>query len=279
MARKSIETLYDTLFNMRAAMEDICQDATSLVNDVAEYGGELNRVLREQMNKYFIPSITNLIKDEKTPGSIIGLIRFMDSLPLAMTRVNATVDSVEPIVPDNANIQAPAQKTVDDVPRNASFSNRSAVEPQPQTVRPEEVHESRVKKNSRLQEAIDRGDVAKGYKPDPKHPHMIDALLADEEQPINESKEDCHDDNCKYTVVRHSTIGSSLGEDIANLEDQVVAEFDCKEEAEKRADALNRTVLPEERKLFGTKYEVGTKCLTEIEPKHFDIKKAIRDAK
>ena len=78
MAKKSIESLYDVLFNMRKLMEDLVQNATGLVNDVNDYGGELNRVVKEQMQKYYIPAIQNLTKDENTPGSIIGIIRFME---------------------------------------------------------------------------------------------------------------------------------------------------------------------------------------------------------
>ena len=124
MARKNIEALYDILFTMRSSMEEICQDAESLLNDVSEYGGELNRVLKEQLSKYFIPGLTKLIKDENTPGSIIGLIRFMDSLPLAMTRVEPSVENVAPVVPQNANIDRPVNSEVDTLPANASYQNQ-----------------------------------------------------------------------------------------------------------------------------------------------------------
>lgn len=124
MARKNIEALYDVLFTMRSNLEDIVQDAEGLLNDVAEYGGEMNRVLKEQLSKYFIPGLTALIKDEKTPGSIIGIIRFMDSLPLAMTRVEPSVENVAPVVPQNASIDRPVNSAVDTLPQNASYQNQ-----------------------------------------------------------------------------------------------------------------------------------------------------------
>jgi len=124
MARKNIEALYDVLFTMRSNLEEVCQDAEGLLNDVSEYGGELNRVLKEQLSKYFIPGLQKLIKDEQTPGSIIGLIRFMDSLPLAMTRVEPSVENVAPVVPETAaNIDRPANSEVDTLPANASYAN------------------------------------------------------------------------------------------------------------------------------------------------------------
>ena len=129
MARKNIEALYDVLFTMRSNLEDIVQDAEGLLNDVSEYGGEMNRVLKEQLSKYFIPGINALIKDEKTPGSIIGIIRFMDSLPLAMTRVEPSIENVAPVVPQNTSIDRPVNSEVDKLPANASYAN--PVEEQP----------------------------------------------------------------------------------------------------------------------------------------------------
>lgn len=120
MARKSIESLYDVLFNMRKVLEDLVQDANGLVNDVNDYGGELGRVVKEQMVKYFIPSVEGLTKDENTPGSIIGIIRFMDSLPLAMTRVEPQVEQVAPAEQPQAQIQNPAGE---EIPANTSFAN------------------------------------------------------------------------------------------------------------------------------------------------------------
>ena len=126
MAKKSIESLYDVLFNMRKIMEDLVQNATGLVNDVNDYGGELNRVVKEQMQKYYIPAIQNLTKDENTPGSIIGIIRFMDSLPLAMTRVEPQVEQVAPVEQPNANIDMPVQSSAtpeEAIPLNTSYEN------------------------------------------------------------------------------------------------------------------------------------------------------------
>lgn len=213
MAKKSIESLYDVLFNMRKLMEDLVQNASGLVNDVNDYGGELNRVIKEQMQKYYIPSIQKLVRDENTPGSIIGIIRFMDSLPLAMTRVEPQVEQLAPIAQPNANINSPAEAPVDDnIPPNTSYNN-----PVP------------------------------GASPEsPAEPIIRESIT-------------------KYSVLRKSNKESSLGEELSNLEDQEVCEFNTIEEAEERCDLLNKCVLPEEKDLFGTEYvvekkEICTEC-------------------
>ena len=159
MAKKNIETLYDTLFNMRAAMEDILQNAEGFVNDVSEYGGELNRVCKEQMSKYFIPEVTKLIKDENTPGSIVGLIRFMDSLPLAMTRVEPSVENIAPVVPDNANVDEPAVSKVDALPQNASFANKPAPVVNESL---DKIKESSVDYKAAFQKLVDGLDITSG---------------------------------------------------------------------------------------------------------------------
>lgn len=65
-----------------------------------------------------------------------------------------------------------------------------------------------------------------------------------------------------YQVKRTSTMGSPLGEDIAKLEDHVVYEFDTKDEAEDKAKALNDTVSPSEKELFGTEYKVEKRVIS-----------------
>lgn len=159
MAKKNIETLYDTLFNMRATMEDILQNAEGFVNDVSEYGGELNRVCKEQMSKYFIPGVTKLIKDESTPGSIVGLIRFMDSLPLAMTRVEPSVENIAPVVPENANVNEPAVSKVDALPQNASFANKPAPVVNESL---DKIKESSIDYRAAFQKLVDGLDITNG---------------------------------------------------------------------------------------------------------------------
>lgn len=60
----------------------------------------------------------------------------------------------------------------------------------------------------------------------------------------------------RYQVIRTSSIKSALGETRANPKDLVVFEFKNKEAAEAKAEALNKTVLPEEKDFLGTEYSV-----------------------
>lgn len=83
--------------------------------------------------------------------------------------------------------------------------------------------------------------------------------LDDENHALTEAKEEKEEDDGKpgiYQVRRISGIGSSLGEDVSNVEPQVVCEFDTKEDAEERRDELEATILPEEKELLGTSYDV-----------------------
>ena len=68
-----------------------------------------------------------------------------------------------------------------------------------------------------------------------------------------------------WQILRKSGIGSSLGEDVANVEPQVVCEFKTKEEAEERLKVLEDSVLPEEKELLGVSYELSKLPLVSIE--------------
>lgn len=80
--------------------------------------------------------------------------------------------------------------------------------------------------------------------------------LDDDNVAMTESKEEDDGKPGIYQVRRISGIGSSLGEEISNIEPQVVCEFDTKEEAEERKAELEASVLPEEKELLGTSYEI-----------------------
>ena len=71
----------------------------------------------------------------------------------------------------------------------------------------------------------------------------------------------------KYRVVRSSSVGSTLDEDLAKIEPVVVAEYDTEEEAKEVADKLNTTVDGEEKDLLGTEYSVECKEFNEEEQK------------
>ena len=67
----------------------------------------------------------------------------------------------------------------------------------------------------------------------------------------------------KYRVIRSSSVGSTLDEDLAKIEPVVVAEYDTEEEAKEVADKLNATIDGEEKDLLGTEYSVECKEFNE----------------
>ena len=56
--------------------------------------------------------------------------------------------------------------------------------------------------------------------------------------------------------MRCSDIVSDLSQASSRIKDQVVSEFDNKEEAEERAEILNKSVTPAEKELLKVSYKV-----------------------
>ena len=223
MAKQSIESMYDLMFSMRSKLEDILQDAQELTAAAKTYGGEISRVMVEQMSKYFAPAIKKLIDDEKTPGSMIGVIRFLDSVPLSYTRIEPSMEEiVAPETPEEPDFREPAGTSeIDNIPNRASFANPEGVE---EAAAP--VAESVKIKKSTLQEEKNKQEGIK-----------------------------------VYSIVRSSNMGSHLGDDVANIEDHVVGDFNTEEEANVKCEALNASLTPAEKELFGTEYKVEERFL------------------
>lgn len=123
---KNVEKIYSDLFKLRSDLEDIVEKAQSIVASSRDFPGMINKVITEQMTKYFIPSIQKFSDDIKTPGSISGVVKFLDAVPLALTREKEPVSPVDPTVPDNLNIETPAGSSnisdIDALPQNISYA-------------------------------------------------------------------------------------------------------------------------------------------------------------
>lgn len=232
MAKQSIESMYDLMFNMRTKMEDLLQDAQELTASAKTYGGEISRVIVEQMSKYYAPVLKKLIDDENTPGSMIGVIRFLDSVPLSYTRIEPSMDDiVAPENPEEPDFRNPAGMTeVDALPNRASFANPEGVV--------DEVDETQPTVN-----------------PMPESLKILKSRLKEEKEKSEGVK--------VYSVVRSSTMGSHLGEEVAPLEDQIVSDYNTEEEAEEKASKLNDSLAPSEKELFGTEYKVKERYILE----------------
>lgn len=127
MPKRNIDDIYTSLQNMMGSLDDIMERAKELVQTAGNFGGEIKRIIQEQMNKYFIPTINNLKEDENTPGCLKAQISFLDSLYLWQIRVEdepegSTTPNPEDMPQPDLNL--PASASVDntaDIPQNASY--------------------------------------------------------------------------------------------------------------------------------------------------------------
>lgn len=94
--KKSIEELYKAIFSIRESLQEAVSLAQEAVNISQQFGGEIPRVVTDQLNTYFIPTVAKFIDDEDTPGAMTPLVVFLDSVPLAMTREEPTPEEITP---------------------------------------------------------------------------------------------------------------------------------------------------------------------------------------
>ena len=334
MAEKNPNKLYDRIKTIKGSLESILSTVESiqgevkeLLADSADFGGVISKVFKEQLAKYFLPElekitgpVKSLAEGDRVPGSLKDLVVFLDSVPLAMVREEPSVTELaSPVVPENANIEAPVgeskvENEIDAIPENASY--QTGIE----TVEPEEAEIVESNKGGRapflkLREFLDwdKDEDQEKWRNSPQgkaegewwlnHCHIedenrfqdkgtwskIDAekslkqfgkIFIDDKtdkpvspgyaksliqtwgepkasEPLTEAKDEPQDGEIPlFQVIRTSSEGSLLGEDVANLEDTVVYEFDFEDDAKIKADELNSTVTPEEKELLGTEYKV-----------------------
>jgi len=237
MATKDPNRLFDLLDALRNNLESVVEDAKTLATEAGQFNGELNKVIKEQITKYFVPAIEKLINDDQTPGSVIGLEKFLGSVPLAMVREQPSEQDVPGnIMPEDVNLANPAGMTgngaaIDAIPQGASFKNPEGTAP---------VQESKETKFS--------GGPWK-TEGTSKEPNEIGRV---EYKTQDYTSNDMYFQE-KFAVVRTSKIKLSGSDE---FKEQCVAEFDDKESAEDKAKVLNETVSPEEKEMFGTEYKV-----------------------
>jgi hypothetical protein len=100
--KKSIEELYKAIFSIRESLQESVSLAQEAVNISQQFGGEIPRVITDQLNTYFIPVVSKYIDDDETPGAMTPLVVFLDSVPLAMTREEPQIEQITPTTPENA---------------------------------------------------------------------------------------------------------------------------------------------------------------------------------
>lgn len=259
---EGIKDLQDNLEAIKNLVGEVDSKIKEVLNDANDFGGVISRVFKEQLAGYFLPGVQkvaepldDLISNTDVPGSLKGLTVFLDSVPLAMIRQEPTISELaEPVVPKETELSEPVGSEIDELPANASYQHpvdnvvsqpeeteSGAVEPteselgvsepqrQPQ-VAPRPVEESVEKKAkdaayARFVEYKKKKDEEKGF--------------------IK-----------KYQVIRTTSVVPALGEAIANIDDDVIFEFDTKDEAVNKAKELDKLIYPEEKEMFGTEYKV-----------------------
>lgn len=241
---KNVESLYNLLSKMSEKLTDVVTDATELNQQAAQYGGEIARIISEQMNQYFIPSITKMVNDLETPGDLAGVVKFLDSCPLALVREEPAplTEVPQDIVPESAPVldnpvgtsQKPVENPVTELPHNVSYN----------TIKEPAVEEAPV-------EPVAAEAPAEELPMEPVEAPVMESVIREAEEEEVEAPQ-----AGIWKVIRQSKMAAAIGEDLANLDGQCVNEFNSEEEANANAAMLNDTVLPAEFELFGTEYVV-----------------------
>lgn len=275
--KESVEKIYNIIFDMRDKLLELNSKAGELVNSVAGYGGIISSIITDQINKYFITDITHLIDDKETPGSIIGLINFLDSVPLAMTREEP---KPEEIAPDSSNIEANLNTPPSsELPRNDSYTNRvESASDQDDTT---EDNPADLDKESPIKQPTSQpteplinpssynqkftSKQVQPSKPITESTKVNKTISINKPIPLKENYS-----YSKWVVIRETSMGSTLGKDVARPKDCVVWECDNEEDAKEKANSLNETVSPEEKNVFGTNY---------ITKQHEFLKSRVEDTK
>ena len=317
MAR-SIENIFTSLSSINDSLTKVIDQAKKMSADSSVFDGEIARVLGEQLNNYFIPTVTKLRDDESTPGSMIGLSQFLDSIPLAMARqgfssseynlpevdeaeVSTGIETPEGSAPIKQEEFTPDGDTampsavnneVDNLPRGISYANPEG--DQSEIRHPEEPvltesykFDSCIGKAANWDEfddcimsksdawfdrfcrAVDKYAKSTGNSSEDgaevfyKEIGLEAAKAIATEIDKRSNKAKITEAYNKYRVVRTSTMGTSLDEELAKVEPVVVAEYDTEEDAKAAAEKLNETVDAEEKDLLGTEYSVEVKTFNE----------------
>lgn len=312
MAR-SIENIFTSLSSINDSLTKVIDQAKKMSADSSVFDGEIARVLGEQLNNYFIPTITKLRDDENTPGSMIGLSQFLDSIPLAMARqgfssseynlpevdeaeVSAGIDTPEGSAPltqedlygaaDEAESAGAVHNEVDELPRGISYANPEGEQPEAEQTKEPVLTESYkfdscISKAQTWDEfddcimsksdtwfdkfcrAVDNYAKKSGKSDSDKEVYYkevgLDVAKAIAIEISKRHEKKITEAYSKYRVIRMSTVGTALDEEVAKVEPTVVAEYDTEEEAKAVADKLNATVDAEEKDLLGTQYDVDCK--------------------
>jgi len=320
--KKSVEELYNGIFTIRESLQEVVQLAGDVVTMSQAFGGEIPRVLTEQLSSYFIPAITKFIDDEETPGAMTPLITFLDSVPLAMTREEPQPQQLPPAAAPSAPLAEPptapaegsyasqSDAATESVQESTEKALKEAVYHVGQTGKPPRPASMPAKDSSRSTVSVGIGrwdsDQLTGealydkilakieklgahYDLEESDPDLdTNSVLPQEEfvnfdvhfdnpskadhfrkwarklgadgdvmveHAIREGRKEEAEPADMFAVCRKNLGGSTIGEQ-GNMEDFVVYTCNCKDEAEKKAAALNASITADEKAFFETEYVV-----------------------
>lgn len=228
---KNIEKIYNDIFKLRDDLENLIDKSQEIASSSRDYPGIINNVLTEQIMKYFIPAIQDIKDNTSKPGSLAGIVKFLDAVPLAYTRDKEEISPIGPIIPENPSIEAPAGSSIVDEDLSTSSKEINAIPQNASYAKPE-------------------GDTI-----NPVSQDSLETPLPVNTEEVRESLE-----NKGCFVKRISKILDPLGEEKGKANKGIIVyEAKTTEEAQQKADFLNTTVLPEEKDLLGTEYVVCDK--------------------
>ena len=95
MATKpNIDKLYEKLFSIKEMLTEVIQTANEAANDANSFGGEIARVIPNQLRTMLVPALQQYIDSPSNPVAMDSVVRFLDSLPLSKVRVGRQDDAV-----------------------------------------------------------------------------------------------------------------------------------------------------------------------------------------
>ena len=236
--------MFNLLSDMQNLMERLIESSQNLVEIASEFGGEISKVLAEQVTSYYIPEIRALIDDPKKPGSLIGISRFLDSLPLAMARSKRDyTEDIADVVRDTSAVLNASAEEVETPEGSTGVEEGEEGDRIPDHV--PVLNTEEIPSNTSYTNPMEGASA--------EAPAEVARESKQTGKKIRETVQ-------RYFVVRTMMNESALG-DMADLKEEVVAEFDDEQLAEARCDYLNKCVTAAEKDFLGTTYSVKKRDL------------------
>lgn len=232
---REVGNIINKLIDMASKIQDLKENADQIITIASTMGETAKNFVESQLRDYFIPTLDKLGWGEGTgegdQGSILKIAQFLGNCTYAQVANNDFLSTISGIRQDVSNYRSSEMNPMG-VSSPNQINNDVYV---PGTGSSSEV--------SSLPQNMSYSAPA-GENPDVVLPESVEE----------------HQEKLKeytlYQVVRCSDIVSDLSQASSRIKDQVVSEFDNKEEAEERAEILNKSVTPAEKELLKVSYKV-----------------------